>query len=83
MAHTDPMGGAKPLSVGQEGLWLLHELAPGSATYNLAGGVRMEPAPDPEVLARAARALTGRHPMLRSVYVVADGSPRRVEKAPG
>ncbi|WP_411083993.1 condensation domain-containing protein [Streptomyces sp. cmx-18-6] len=83
MGHTDPMGGAKPLSVGQEGLWLLHKLAPDSATYNLAGGVRMEPAPDPEVLARAARALTERHPMLRSVYVEGDGGPRRVVKDPG
>ncbi|MFD9544017.1 condensation domain-containing protein [Streptomyces sp. NPDC060022] len=83
MGHTDPIGGAMPLSVGQEGLWLLHKLAPDSATYNLAGGVRMEPAPDPEVLARAARALTERHPMLRSVYVEADGSPRRLVKNPG
>ncbi|MGW7052791.1 condensation domain-containing protein [Streptomyces sp. NPDC054887] len=83
MDHTDPMGGAKPLSVGQEGLWLLHKLAPGSATYNLAGGVRMEPAPDPVVLARAARALTERHPMLRSVYAEADGRPQRLVRDPG
>ncbi|MFD5029512.1 condensation domain-containing protein [Streptomyces sp. NPDC058405] len=83
MDHTDPGSGAMPLSVGQEGLWLLHKLAPDSATYNLAGGVRMEPAPDPEVLARAVRALTGRHPMLRSVYVEADGHPRRLLRKPG
>jgi hypothetical protein len=82
MDHTDPIGGAMPLSVGQVGLWLLHKLAPESATYNLAGGVRMAPAPDPVVLARAVRALTERHPMLRSVYAEPDGIPGRYVREP-
>ncbi|MEV8569390.1 condensation domain-containing protein [Streptomyces sp. NPDC051322] len=83
MDRTDPMGGAMPLSVGQVGLWLLHKLAPESATYNLAGGVRMAPAPDPVVLVRAVRALTVRHPMLRSVYAEPDGIPSRYLREPG
>lgn len=72
-----------PLSVGQEGLWLLHELAPDSSTYHLAGGGRMEPAPDPELLARAVLALTERHPMLRSVYLETPAGPRRMVREPG
>ncbi|MGD1225758.1 MULTISPECIES: condensation domain-containing protein [Streptomyces] len=72
-----------PLSVGQEGLWLLQRLAPDSATYNLAGGARMTPAPDPEILGRAVRALTDRHPMLRSRYTETDGQPCRVVEAVG
>ncbi|WP_158690508.1 condensation domain-containing protein [Streptomyces sp. 142MFCol3.1] len=72
-----------PLSVGQEGLWLLQRLAPDSATYNLAGGARMTPAPDPEILGRAVRALTDRHPMLRSRYTESDGQPCRVVEAVG
>ncbi|MBB5940182.1 condensation domain-containing protein [Streptomyces zagrosensis] len=83
MDGTDPIGGAMPLSVGQTGLWLLHTLAPESATYNLAGGVLMAPAPDPVVLARAVRALTARHPMLRSVYGEPDGIPGRYVREPG
>jgi hypothetical protein len=79
---TDTTSGSIPLSVGQEGLWLLHKLTPDSATYNLAGGVRMEPAPDPEILARAVRALTARHPMLRSVYTESGGDPCRVLREP-
>ncbi|MFJ8545468.1 condensation domain-containing protein [Streptomyces sp. NPDC093586] len=83
MTHTDPGNGALPLSVGQEGLWLLHSLAPDSSTYHLAGGVRMEPAPDPEILARAVDAVTERHPMLRSVYADTEAGPRRRVLPPG
>ncbi|MFD7711495.1 condensation domain-containing protein [Streptomyces sp. NPDC059785] len=83
MSHTDPGSGALPLSVGQEGLWLLHSLAPESSTYHLAGGVRMEPAPDPEILARAVDAVTERHPMLRSVYADTEAGPRRRVLPPG
>lgn len=72
-----------PLSVGQEGLWLLQRLTPDSATYNLAGGARMTPAPDPAILARAVRALTDRHPMLRSLYTETDGQPCRVVQKTG
>ncbi|MFC5218809.1 condensation domain-containing protein [Streptomyces coerulescens] len=83
MTHTDSGSGALPLSVGQEGLWLLHSLAPDSSTYHLAGGVRMEPAPDPEILARAVDAVTERHPMLRSVYADTEHGPRRRVLPPG
>jgi hypothetical protein len=83
MTHTDPGDGTLPLSVGQEGLWLLHSLAPDSSTYHLAGGVRMEPAPDPEILARAVDAVTERHPMLRSVYADTEHGPRRRVLPPG
>ncbi|GAA3495605.1 hypothetical protein GCM10019016_027050 [Streptomyces prasinosporus] len=83
MDHTDSGGGGLPLSVGQEGLWLLHGLAPDSSTYHLAGGVRMEPAPDPEILARAVDAVTERHPMLRSVYADTEAGPRRHVLPPG
>ncbi|MDQ7903621.1 condensation domain-containing protein [Phytohabitans sp. ZYX-F-186] len=72
------MDGTRPLSVGQESLWLLHKLAPDSAAYNLAGGARMAPAPDVPALARAVRALSARHDGLRSVFVEVDGRPRRV-----
>ncbi|QKW28605.1 hypothetical protein HUT11_22740 [Streptomyces seoulensis] len=83
MAHTDPEDGGLPLSVGQEGLWLLHQLAPDSSTYHLAGGVRMEPVPDPGILARAVDAVTERHSMLRSVYTGTEAGPRRRVLPPG
>ncbi|MFC0528348.1 condensation domain-containing protein [Phytohabitans kaempferiae] len=76
------MDETRPLSVGQESLWLLHKLAPDSAAYNLAGGARMAPAPDVPVLARAVRALSARHDGLRSVFVEADGRPRRAVLPP-
>ncbi|GAA4707697.1 condensation domain-containing protein [Phytohabitans rumicis] len=72
----------RPLSVGQESLWLLHKLAPDSAAYNLAGGARMTPAPDVPTLARAVRALSARHDGLRSTFAEVDGHPRRVVRGP-
>ncbi|QDQ10237.1 condensation domain-containing protein [Streptomyces spectabilis] len=82
MDRTDPLTGTLPLSVGQEGLWLLHTLHPESTTYNLAGGGRITPAPDLAALDRAWRALLTRHPMLRSRFTEVAGRPRRVVDTP-
>ena len=54
------------LSLGQEALWFLHELAPESAAYSVAFCVRLRADVNSERLERSVRTLLERHPMLRS-----------------
>lgn len=54
------------LSLGQEALWFLHELAPESAAYSVAFCVRLRSDVNCERLERSIRTLLERHPMLRS-----------------
>ncbi|MFE4958077.1 condensation domain-containing protein [Streptomyces sp. NPDC056653] len=76
------MTAALPLSAGQEAMWFLHRLAPGSAAYNVVLGVRVHSLLDEEALRRAVAALARRHELLSSVYVEEDGQPVR-RPAPG
>ena len=54
------------LSLGQEALWFLHELAPESAAYSVAYCVRLRSDVNYERLEQSVRTLLERHPMLRS-----------------
>ncbi|MFC8361402.1 condensation domain-containing protein [Streptomyces griseorubiginosus] len=76
------MTAALPLSAGQETMWFVHRLAPGSAAYNVVLGVRVHCPLDPRTLRRAVAALAGRHELLSSVYEEEDGQPVR-RHAPG
>jgi amino acid adenylation domain-containing protein len=54
------------LSLGQEALWFLHELAPENTAYNVAFSFRLRADVNCERLERSIRTLIERHPMLRS-----------------
>ncbi len=58
----------QPLSHGQRALWLLHQMAPESAAYNVAFAARIRSALDVAALTRAFSGLTERHEMLRTTY---------------
>jgi hypothetical protein len=73
----------RPLSVGQQSLWLLYRLEPDSPAYNDAGAGRLTPGPDVAALARAVRLLLQRHEILRSRFVEIDGLPTRIEEPRG
>ncbi|GAA3735287.1 hypothetical protein GCM10022225_17350 [Plantactinospora mayteni] len=70
-------GPGHPLSVGQEALWFLHQLAPESPAYNIALAVRVRTALDGAALARAVDALVARHPVLGAAFAEVDGVPRQ------
>lgn len=55
-------------SCGQQSLWLIDQIAPGNAAYNLHAAVRMPFTLMPEALAAAAAALVDRHETLRTVF---------------
>ncbi|MDX1996532.1 MAG: non-ribosomal peptide synthase/polyketide synthase [Thermoanaerobaculia bacterium] len=74
-----PRGGPLPLSFGQERLWFLDRLEPGSATYNVPFALRLEGALDRERLSQALAGVFARHEALRTSFAEgADGAPVQV-----
>jgi amino acid adenylation domain-containing protein len=70
--------GPAPLSYAQELLWLLSQVFDDGIAYNAPGAFQLEGPLDLDVLARALRALTERHEILRTTYRVIDGRPMQV-----
>jgi hypothetical protein len=67
----------RPLTVGQEALWLLYELAPDSAAYNVVLAMRVRTELDIPRLERALTRVAALHPVLSETFVEVDGAPRR------
>ena len=61
-------GAEHPLSHGQEALWYLDRLAPGSPAYVIAGAALFSGGLDAAAFRRAWEALVERHPALRTTY---------------
>ncbi len=79
-----------PLSVGQQSLWTIHQLAPESPAYNFAFLARAVPGPDIkggtvclaiERLQHAVKELLALHPELRTYYRMCGNRPMRVNAA--
>lgn len=58
-----------PLSYGQQALWVLHQMAPESAAYNISRVIRIASTVDVEALRQAFQTLVDRHPCLRTIFV--------------
>ncbi|MEV0219295.1 condensation domain-containing protein [Streptomyces sp. NPDC050704] len=67
-----------PLSAGQEGLWLTHQLDPDSPAYNVVLAVRLRDPVRTDVLQEALTALVRRHELLRSRFPATEQGPERV-----
>jgi amino acid adenylation domain-containing protein len=70
--------GPLPLSYGQQRLWFVHQLAPDSAAYNIAGSVRSVGPFDIELFNRALTEILRRHESFRTRFIVVDQEPRQV-----
>ncbi|HVR99225.1 MAG TPA: amino acid adenylation domain-containing protein, partial [Thermoanaerobaculia bacterium] len=68
-----PRSGDLPISFSQERLWILDRFEPGSASYNIAGAVRLAGDLDVAALRQALAWLVRRHETLRTTFVPAGG----------
>ncbi|RKI42374.1 non-ribosomal peptide synthetase, partial [Corallococcus sp. AB049A] len=67
--------GPPPLSFAQQRLWLLDQLQPGSAAYNIPAALRLKGHVDVESLRRAFETLVARHETLRTTFFQHQGEP--------
>ncbi len=63
-----PREGRLPLSFGQQRLWFLAQLEPGSVAYNLPTALRLAGGLDPAALAASLGEVVRRHEALRTVF---------------
>ena len=66
----------EPLSIGQQALYFLHQLAPHSPAYNVAAAVRIASPVDVTIMRKSFQTLISRHEALRSTFETVDGNPR-------
>ncbi|HKU42929.1 MAG TPA: amino acid adenylation domain-containing protein, partial [Polyangiales bacterium] len=73
-----------PLSLGQQALWFLAQLAPDSVAYNESLCLRIRSPYDARALCAALETLLVRHPSLRTVFGARGGLPYRklLERVP-
>jgi len=64
-----------PLSIGQQALWFLYQLAPSSSAYNIGGAIRIRSELDISVVRRILTSLAARHRALRTTFHSVDGTP--------
>ncbi len=67
--------GRFPLSFAQQRLWFLDRLQPGSAAYNLFGGIRLLGILDRDALARSLAEIVRRHAALRVTFSLDEAGP--------
>ncbi|HVR98950.1 MAG TPA: amino acid adenylation domain-containing protein, partial [Thermoanaerobaculia bacterium] len=67
-----------PLSFGQQQLWVIEQLAPGGALYNIPAHIVLDGDLDHEALAASLAGVVARHEALRTRFVRVDGQPRQV-----
>ncbi|OWY82156.1 hypothetical protein B9C99_08865 [Rhodococcus sp. BUPNP1] len=64
-----------PLSLAQQRMWVLNQLDPGSATYNIPLAIRLRGALDIDALTAAVGDVVERHETLRTVYAQDEQGP--------
>ncbi|HKI02159.1 MAG TPA: non-ribosomal peptide synthase/polyketide synthase, partial [Thermoanaerobaculia bacterium] len=77
-----PRDGDLPLSFGQQRLWFLDQLDPGSPVYNLSGAVRLQGRLDGAALTAALGEIVRRHEVLRTTFVATGREPAQAVHPP-
>ncbi len=67
-----------PLSLSQQGLWVLSQLMPGSSIYHTPTAARLAGALDVTALKQALNFIVARHQTLRTTFSLVGGDPRQV-----
>lgn len=71
-----------PLSHGQERMWFLDRLRPGTPNYNMPGRIDFRGRLDVSALERALQAEAERHESLRTAFVEFEGVPMQIVQPP-
>ena len=77
-----PRQGNLPLSFAQQRLWLLDQLLPDQAAYNIPSAWRLQGSLDIPALERSLTALVARHETLRTRFVLSEGEPVQIIDLP-
>ena len=67
-----------PLSYGQQRLWFIDQLEPGSPAYNMPLAVRLKGRVDADALEQCLRQIVRRHEVLRTRFVMEEGETVQV-----
>ncbi|WP_218081854.1 condensation domain-containing protein [Anthocerotibacter panamensis] len=70
--------GPVPLSYAQQRLWFLDQLEPGTAVYNIAGGMRVKGFLDLKALEHSLNEIVRRHESLRTTFISVEGRPLQI-----
>jgi amino acid adenylation domain-containing protein len=82
--ESAPRDGRLPLSFAQQRMWILDQLEPGGATYNVPAAVELDGPLHPGALEQAVDAIVLRHEVLRTTFRKSDeGEPVQVIGEPG
>lgn len=73
--HKVPRDGVLPLSFGQQRLWLMQQLNPGSGFFNMPAAVWLEGPLCHAALQAAFTSIAQRHEVLRTTFPLVDGQP--------
>ncbi|NKQ35829.1 MAG: amino acid adenylation domain-containing protein [Chloroflexi bacterium] len=73
-----PRDGRIPLSSGQQRLWFLDQLDPGSPLYNNFAALRLSGEMDVSLLERCLNEIVARHESLRTTFADVDGQPVQI-----
>lgn len=77
-AGASPTPDIFPLSLVQENLWLVEQMAPGTSAYNLPQAWRLRGMVKVKALERAVQSLCDRHETLRTVFDVRSEKPVQI-----
>lgn len=67
-----------PVSFAQQRLWLIDQLDPGKATYNISSGLRILGTLDAQVLEQTLDEMVRRHESLRTRFMAVGGNPQQI-----
>lgn len=70
-----PSATTAPLSFGQQRLWFMNQLVPGTPVHNIPAVIPVHLRPDVSVLERALNEIVRRHAALRTTISIVDGQP--------
>jgi amino acid adenylation domain-containing protein len=67
-----------PLSFGQQRLWFLDQLTPGSPVYNIPAAAQLTGRLDMQALEQCYDEIVRRHEILRTTFTTVDGNPAQI-----